>query len=130
MGIEPYLLSSSLVAVIAQRLLRKVCPNCKTSYKAPPEIIKQFGWEDKGSVRLVKGRGCKECFDSGYRGRLSIHEVLTVDGKLQQLVMSSPSRDELNDYIKETGLKTLLDDGLDRVLAGQTTIEEVSRALN
>ncbi len=130
MGIEPYLLSSALIAVVAQRLIRRVCPDCKTSYKAPAELIEQFGWQDRGNIRLLKGRGCKECYDSGYKGRLAIHEILVVEGKFQQLVMSNPSRDELKAYIEENGLKTLLHDGLEQVLAGRTTIEEVSRVLN
>ena len=127
MGVEPYLLSSALVGVIAQRLVRRVCDKCRTTYLAPPEVVTRYGWTGEGSVRLARGRGCPECYDSGYKGRLGIQEILVSDGALQSLIMSNPSRDELNAYVRERGIKTLMDDGLDRVRTGLTTLEEISR---
>ena len=90
MGVEPYLLSSALIGVVAQRLVRTICPDCRTEYVAPPELMRRYGWEGERQVRLVRGRGCPECYDSGYRGRIGIHEVLEVDEDLRQLVTSNP----------------------------------------
>jgi len=129
MGIEPYLLSSSLIGVVAQRLVRTICQECKTSYVASPEEIIRYGWQDQGQIRLQKGRGCPVCYDSGYKGRLATHEILPVDTALQKLMVSNPSQDDLKEYIRNSGMKTLYDDGLQRVLQGMTTIEEVSRVI-
>ena len=127
MGIEPYLLSSALLGVAGQRLVRTICPKCKTEFLAPPEIVEQYGWQGKGDVKLARGRGCEDCYDSGYKGRMGIHEMLKTDPDLQKLIISSPSRDELIEYLDNRGFCNLFDDGLDRVLSGRTTIEEVSR---
>ncbi len=130
MGIEPYLLSSALIGVVAQRLVRSICPNCKTEYLASPELIQRFNWQDQGKVKLSKGRGCNECYDSGYRERLGIHEIIETDSSMQKLIISNPSRDNLTDYLNEHKIKLLFNDGLDRVLEGKTTIEEISRVIN
>ncbi len=129
MGVESYLLSSALIGVVAQRLIRTVCASCKTSFLAPAEIANRYGWEE-GTARLTKGRGCTECYDSGYRGRIGIHEVLEADGDLQRLIISNPTRDQLTAFVKERGVKTLFEDGLVRVLEEKTTIEEVARVVN
>ena len=81
-------------------------------------------------MRLVSGRGCAECYDSGYKGRMGIHEMLETDAGLQRLIISSPGRDELTDYLEAHDVRTLFQDGLDRVLDGRTTIEEVARAIS
>jgi type IV pilus assembly protein PilB len=130
MGVEPYLLSSALAGVMAQRLLRTICPACRTTYLAPPDMAQRFGWEEGENIRLARGRGCPECYDSGYKGRLGIHEILDSDEELQRLIMANASRDTLNEYMRRRGVKTLFDDGLLRVRGGQTTLEEVSRAVN
>ncbi len=130
MGVEPYLLSSAMIGVVAQRLVRAICPNCKTEYLASPEIVERYGWQDKGKVRLSKGRGCAECYDSGYRGRLGIHEIIETDPDLQRLIIANASRDELTDYLGSHDIRLLFDDGIDRVLEGQTTIEEIWRVVN
>ena len=130
MGVEPYLLSSALIGVVAQRLVRTVCPTCKTRFLAPPEVTQRYGWENDGQVHLVRGRGCPECYDSGYRGRIGIHEVLQADEELQRLVTSNPGREELTQYLKDRDIGTLFHDGLDHVRRGETTIEEISRVIN
>ena len=130
MGVEPYLLSSALVGVVAQRLVRTICPSCRTTYLAPPELVAQYGWQDKGKVKLAQGRGCTDCYDSGYKGRLAIHEILETNTELQRLIISSPSRDELTAYLEAKNVRGLFDDGLDRVLSGLTTAEEVARAIS
>jgi type IV pilus assembly protein PilB len=128
MGIEPFLLSSALAAVVAQRLLRTVCPDCRTSYVAPPGSLARYGVED--GARLVQGRGCESCYDSGYKGRVPIHELLVCDSATQRLMVESPSRDDLSAYLAETGVRTLRDAGIDRALEGVTTLEEAARVVN
>ncbi len=129
MGVEPYLLSSALIGVVAQRLVRTICPSCRTDSIAPPKIVERYGWQDRGRVRLARGRGCPECYDSGYKGRMGIHESMETDTDLQKLIISNPGRDELTAFMEERGMTALFDDGLERVLEGRTTLEEVSRAI-
>jgi type IV pilus assembly protein PilB len=130
MGIEPYLLSSALIGVVAQRLVRSICPACKTDFLATPQMITRYGWQEHGKVRLSKGRGCHECYDSGYKGRMGLHEIIETDNYLQRLIISNPSRDQLAESIQKRKIKTLFDDGLGRVVERKTTIEEVSRVVN
>ncbi len=130
MGIEPYLLSSALIGVVAQRLVRSICPNCKTEFLASPEMIQRYHWQEHGKVRLSRGRGCPECYDSGYKGRMGVHEIVETNDELQRLIITNPSRDELSEYMQANKVRTLFQDGLDRALEGKTTIEEVSRVVN
>jgi len=116
-----------LLGVAGQRLVRTICPSCTADFLAPPEIIDQYGWKKKGDVRLARGKGCEECYDSGYKGRMGIHELLKTDGDLQKLIISSPSRDDLTEYLENRDYRNLFMDGLERVLERRTTIEEVSR---
>ena len=127
MGVEPYLLSSALLGVVAQRLVRTICPSCKTHSLAPPEIIERYNWQEHKKLKLARGRGCPECYDSGYRGRIALHELLIADEDIQKLMISSPSRDTLAQALREKDVRSLFDDGLLRVVEGLTTIEEVSR---
>ncbi len=129
MQVEPFMLSSALIGVVAQRLLRTICPECKTTYIAEPAVVERFGWPSDQPIRLARGRGCKACYDSGYRGRMAIHETLETDGDLQRLIVSNPRKDELDEFLKGRNFQTLLDDGMDRVRAQQTTIEEVGRVV-
>jgi type IV pilus assembly protein PilB len=129
MGVEPYLLSSALIGVVAQRLVRTICEHCKMTFLAPPEVCERYGWTDAAQVRLAKGRGCPECYDSGYKGRMGIHETLRTDAALQRLIISNPNRDELTHYLKERKVRSLFDDGLARVRSGDTTVEEIMRVI-
>jgi len=130
MGVEPYLLSSALIGVIAQRLVRTICLDCRTESVAPPSIVETYGWQDKGRVRLARGRGCNKCYDSGYKGRMGIHETLDTSLELQNMIMSNPGRDDLTAFMQERGMVSLFQDGLERVLEGRTTIDEVSRSIS
>lgn len=127
MGIEPFLLSSSLVGIVAQRLVRKVCRDCGESIRAnerEKEIFQERGIyiED-----VRRGRGCPACNQTGYRGRLAIHEVLVVDDFVRDVILTSKSPAQLRKHMKETGYLTLLEDGLLKVKEGLTTTEEVLR---
>ena len=129
MGVEPYLLSSALIGVMAQRLVRRICPECRSTYIAPPELIERFGWQARGQVMLARGRGCRNCYDSGYKGRLAIHELIEIDRPLQSLIVANAGYEALSDHVRNGPTAGLFDDGLDRVLAGHTTLEEISRVV-
>jgi len=129
MGVEPYLLSSALIGVMAQRLVRRICPECRSTYIAPPELVERFGWEARGQVMLARGRGCRNCYDSGYKGRLAIHELIEIDRPLQSLIVADAGYEALSDHVRRGPTPGLFDDGLDRVLAGHTTLEEISRVV-
>ncbi|MFS0876912.1 GspE/PulE family protein [Solibacillus isronensis] len=127
MGIEPFLISSSIVGVMAQRLLRKVCRDCAAEVE--PTIREKEIFADNGLVveKVRKGRGCSACGNTGYRGRLAIHELLPVDRELKDLILNRASSNEVRDYMQQSGYNTLLQDGLQKVLQGVTTTEEVLR---
>ena len=115
--------------LIAQRLIRTICPECKTTYIASSEDIERYGWQQHGQVRLAKGRGCPACYDSGYKGRIANHEILPITSELQSLMVNNPSHDDLSGYLKKSGIPTLYQDGINRVLEGITTLEEISRVM-
>ncbi|MCK5708411.1 MAG: Flp pilus assembly complex ATPase component TadA [Candidatus Aureabacteria bacterium] len=130
MGVEPFLISSSIVGIIAQRLVRKICDFCKESYVPSPAVIKKWGLEtdSNGKVTLYKGTGCPECRETGYKGRRGIYEVLTIDDDIRHMVIEGKSSHEIKSFaIKEKGLKVLAVDGIEKVKLGITTLEEVSR---
>jgi type IV pilus assembly protein PilB len=128
MGVESYLISSSLLACLAQRLVRTICPVCKTAYYAPKSVLKELGINEDEKKQLFKGKGCSECYDSGFKGRIGLYELLELDEGLQSLILTNPTSDALKGYLKETGHRTLKDLGYEKVLEGVTTIEEVARA--
>jgi type IV pilus assembly protein PilB len=128
MGVEPYLLSSALAGVVAQRLVRGICQSCKTTYLPPPELVEKYKWAE--GTRLTRGRGCPACYDSGYRGRLGIHELIESSDSLQRLMARNPTKEELQAFTQAEGYPTLFDDGMQRALDGRTTIEEVSRVIH
>ena len=130
MGVEPFLLSSALIGVMAQRLVRTVCPDCRTEYAVAPEALARLGIDPSGHGKLLKGRGCATCYDSGYRGRVAIHELIEVDPDLQRLIVANPSRDELDTYLASREHRSMRDDGIERALSGESTVEEVLRVVN
>lgn len=125
MGIEPFLISSTLIGVLAQRLIRVICPRCRTEYHAPEGVLKDIGIKEK--VTCYKGAGCTRCNYSGYAGRSGIYEVLVLTEEVKQLIVKSPSADEIRKVALEHGLTTLLQDGMDKVKRGVTTPEEIMR---
>ncbi len=131
-GVEPYLVSSSLLCVVAQRLLRTLCPNCKEPV-APNEQQRFFLEDLKLSPdqfpdgKLLIGKGCDECFRSGFAGRTAIYEVLPIDGVIQEQIINKATASQIKRGALERGLKTLRMDGVQKLLSGQTTPEEVLR---
>lgn len=127
MGIEPFLISSSLVGTMAQRLVRRVCRDCAREVDVN-EREKDIFAENGMSIEKVKrGRGCKACNNTGYRGRLAIHEILPIDRTLKEMILRRESGPVIRDYMKEQGYLSLLQDGLLKVAEGVTTTEEVLR---
>lgn len=127
MGVEPFLLSSSLIGVVAQRLVRTLCPQCHTWVKADDfqsQIFTEIGVQ--GVVNLPKAVGCEHCNQSGFRGRTAIYEVVPVDDKMRQLIHSQVAEYELERYARSK-TPSIRADGLNKVLAGRTTLEEVLR---
>ncbi len=126
MGIEPYLISSSVVAVMAQRLLRVICPDCKTPYEPSQKMIATLKTPQTTGC-FYKGRGCKSCIETGYLGRTGIFELLVVDDDIRELISRQCGSHIIKETVIKKGMTTLRDDGLQKALAGQTTLEEVYR---
>ncbi len=129
MGIEPYLISSTVVGVMAQRLVRVICPACKQPYKPQDGMV---SWNElqglaKGFVRLHKGAGCEKCLQTGYMGRTGIFELLLVDDQIRDLVVRRQGSHIIERAAAERGMAMLRQDGLRKALAGTTTLEEVYR---
>ena len=128
MGIEPFLVASSLILATAQRLCRKICPKCKDEYRVSEMVLKRLGIEHLKDRKFYYGKGCQYCNGTGYRGRVPLLECLQVDDKMKEMIIKGASSDEIKEYaIKEKGMKTLRDDALDKCLSGVTTLEEVVR---
>jgi type II secretory ATPase GspE/PulE/Tfp pilus assembly ATPase PilB-like protein len=129
MGVKPFMVASSLQAVIAQRLVRRVCSQCKTEYKPKPAEIANAGFDpDEYADRsFFHGRGCDRCNKSGYRGRTAIHEIFVNNPEIRQLIMRMESGTKLKKVGVKYGMRTLRMDGWEKALLGQTTIEEVMR---
>ncbi|UCE98806.1 MAG: type II secretion system ATPase GspE [Planctomycetota bacterium] len=128
MGIEPYLISSSVVAVMAQRLLRLICTSCKRPYKPKEQIISLFGDTIAASDnQLYEGIGCENCIKTGYRGRTGIFEMLVIDDDIRKLMNQRCCSNVIKDVAVEKGMNTLRQDGITKALASQTTLEEVYR---
>jgi type IV pilus assembly protein PilB len=129
MGVEPFLVSSSLLGVLAQRLIRKVCDKCKGLFIPGEEILRNFGLEDKigKDIKFARGSGCKLCNQSGYKGRVGIYELLKVTTAIQEMVLKRASADDIRAVAVKDGLHTLRDGALQKLLAGLTTPEEVMR---
>ena len=131
MGVEPFLVSSALSAVLAQRLLRKVCPSCRTEYKPSPDTLRRLGMSDDEIARakFYHGAGCEECRHTGYYGRTGVFELLEVDDRLREMIARRAATAELRAAAVEGGMVTMLQDGLEKAKQGITTIEELVRVL-
>ncbi|MFP4668831.1 MAG: type II secretion system ATPase GspE [Desulfobacterales bacterium] len=129
LGVEPFLISSSVIAVIAQRLVRVLCKDCKELYEPDEPTLERLGIypEDKQKPPLYRATGCSRCFNSGYRGRVGIYEILELKSSLQNLVLKTYDSHRIKNEAVRQGMTTLYQDGIDKVLSGVTTVEEVLR---
>ena len=133
MGVESFLVASSLEGVIAQRLVRRICNNCKTEFVPSDteiEEINRLTGEDIVSPgdKLYKGKGCEQCFGTGYKGRIAICEIMEVDEEMRSTISKTPESTVIRKKALEKGMKTLLKDGVQKALSGITTVEEVIQA--
>jgi type II secretory ATPase GspE/PulE/Tfp pilus assembly ATPase PilB-like protein len=131
MGVEPFLVAKGLKGVIAQRLVRLNCPACKTSFPADARtsrMLGNLGVYLKPGHKLFKGRGCAKCNNTGFQGQIGIFEVLPITDEIRDLVATRPPWSAVNKLARQAGVEKLLDDGIEKVKAGLTTVEEVIRA--
>ncbi|MCP9452483.1 MAG: type II secretion system ATPase GspE [Nitrospira sp.] len=127
MGIEPFLVASSVVAVLAQRLIRKICPECKTPYKPSAEEVSRLDLPPHTDITLYRGVGCQACSQTGYRGRTGIFELMVLDDEIRRLIGSKADASAIKQAAIAKGMMTLKQDGAERVLQGHTSLEEVMR---
>ncbi|NQV04741.1 MAG: type II/IV secretion system protein, partial [Candidatus Omnitrophica bacterium] len=121
-GIEPYLISASLILVGAQRLVRRLCPECKEAYEPTSKITADFNIKQD---LLYKPKGCDYCSHTGYRGRVAIYEIVLVNDILKELISKGARLGEIKKAVKDTGVQTLLESGIKKVEEGLTSIEEI-----
>lgn len=126
MGIEPFLIASSVIGIVAQRLVRANCNHCTETYVPGEKLLKGAGLQDKTNITFSKGKGCERCRDSGYKGRLGLYETLTVDDKIRDLIIKQETPHIIAKSARETqDFKSLVDDGINKVENGLTSLEEV-----
>ncbi len=129
MGIEPFLVATSVNLIQAQRLIRRVCKDCKREHQTPPEALMEVGFsaEDAKNLKTYKGKGCATCNNTGYKGRIGLYEVMEVNDDIRELILIGASSLELRKKAIEDGMITLRESGLHKIRAGLTTLEEVVR---
>ncbi len=130
MGVEPFLLCSSVIAIVAQRLVRRVCAVCKEPQVISKEVAEKLGlgkFVVKGELRLFKGKGCKQCFNTGYSGRVGINEILVLTPAVKEQILISAGEFKIKEVGRREGMITMREDALSKALEGQTTLEEVLR---
>ena len=130
MGIEPFLVSSVLLVSFAQRLVRRICPNCKEPYTPPKEALAHFGMNNLEGSNFMRGKGCFNCLNTGYKGRTGIFEVLPMDEMIEEMILKRGSAQEITRAAQHAGrLRTLKEDAADKVRKGITTLEEAASAV-
>jgi len=131
MGIEPFLIASSIIAVVAQRLLHVLCEHCKEPYEPPPDALKRLRLHpEKGKpIIFYRTRGCKHCGNTGYFGRIGVFELMKIDDPIRELILRKVSTSSIRHQAKLAGMKSLWDNGLELVLGGITSMEEILRIL-
>jgi type IV pilus assembly protein PilB len=132
MGIDPFLVASAVDCVLAQRLGRRLCEHCKEPYQPTRAELKTAGIavrDDQPAPTLFRATGCGKCAHTGYRGRLAIHEVMTVTEEIERLIVERASSDEIMKFARAQGMRTLREDGLAKILLGHTTLEEIARVV-
>ena len=126
MGVEPFLISASLISMVAQRLVRKLCPKCKEKYDPGETIVSKLGIEEKKKI-FYRPKGCEYCFNTGYSGRIGICEILTMSPSIRNMILKKARESEIKKMARKEGMVTLRQDGLARVIEGLTSLEEILR---
>jgi type IV pilus assembly protein PilB len=129
MGAPPYLVSSAVIGILAQRLVRRICSKCKVTYQATPEELLVLGLKNDKPVMLAKGEGCNRCQGTGYEGRIGLYEIMNMNREVGELIEAKASTYLIQDAAIKDGMLTLAMDGKRKVLAGLTTVEEITRVL-
>lgn len=129
MGIESFLISSAIVGVIAQRLLRTICPKCKEAYKPSAQALVNLGLEADADVNFYRGTGCPHCKGTGYKGRVGVYELMTINDEIRETILRKGNSMELQQAALRNGMRTLRDDAMEKILLGMTTLEECLRVL-
>ncbi len=137
MGVEPFLISSSIIGILAQRLIRVLCPNCKEQYTANRESLLRYGLplpeeigaDTHGEITLFKSKGCDKCKGTGYKGRSGVHELLTMSDKMRDAILKGAAAHEVRAMAIENGMKTLQEDAVAKILNGVTDVDEIIRVI-
>lgn len=137
MGVEPFLISSSIIGILAQRLIRNLCPNCKEQYTATRESLLRYGFpvpeelgaDTHGELTLFKAKGCDKCKNTGYKGRSGVHELLTMNDEMRDLILNNGAAHELRKLAIDNGMRTLQQDAMAKILTGVTSVDEVIRVI-
>ncbi len=129
MGVPPFLISSAIVCVQAQRLARRLCPDCKEEYKAEPELLKRFNIDPDESNKIYRQKGCPKCNDTGYRGRVGLYEIMVISEAIEKLIIDRATTEEIKEVAIDEGMTTLKEDGIEKVKMGLTSIEEIGRVV-
>jgi type IV pilus assembly protein PilB len=129
MGIEPFLVATSVHMIAAQRLVRRICTFCKEPLEVPPAALTQIGFSEHEArtLKLFKGRGCDRCSNTGYKGRVALYEVLELEDEMREMILSGASGYELRQKAVQSGMMTLRGSGLQKIRDGLTSIDEVVR---
>ena len=127
MGVEPFLVASSLIGVLAQRLVRTICPECKESYAPTALELTDLGIDPAGVKQVWRGKGCNRCLQTGYQGRTGIYELMLIDDEIRQLILKNLDASTIKNAARRKGLLSLREDGADKVIQGITTTAEVTR---
>ena len=132
MGVEPFLIAATVTGVLAQRLARRICTHCKEPYDPPDEVLIEFGLDPKEArekYTFYRGKGCEHCRHTGYKGRIGLFELMVMNEELADLTLRRAPLSEIRAAARAAGMRTLKDDGLEKVKLGITTFEEVARVV-
>jgi type IV pilus assembly protein PilB len=131
MGVEPFLISASVIGVLAQRLAKRVCENCKEEYEPAPDLLLAFDWDPESppdpEQKFYRGSGCDICRQTGYKGRLGVFELMELDSEIRELIVRRAPLADIESAARSIGMRTLKDDAFDKVLSGATNPEEIIR---
>jgi type IV pilus assembly protein PilB len=128
-GVQPFLVASSVMGIMAQRLVRKVCPKCRQRYEPPPSTLHGLGLrpEIAKKANFMKGKGCTYCNKTGYRGRMGIYELMNMTSQVRDMTFKGEATQNIRRVARKQGMRTLFEDGMIKALKGQTTLDEVLR---